>query len=196
MFRHKQKEKELKGTGGWTGVKGNANVSGTGFRNGLFGSASGGDYNYGVYGWAWGETAYAVYASGNLAYTGSLVAASDQKFKEDVKSINSVMKNLMRVKPRSYNVIGGEQTKSFGLQSRSQYGFVAQELEQIFPELVVEVVHPGNADPGSMEIAKEGVQTYKGVKYIEMIPILLKGMQEQQEEIEMLQQRIQKLEGN
>ena len=105
------------------------------------------------------------------------------------------MKNLMKVQARSYNVIGTGETKSFGLQSRAQYGFVAQELEQIFPELVVEVVHPGNSDPNS-KISEDNqeVQTYKGVKYIEMIPILLKGMQEQQEEIELLKQRIQEME--
>ncbi len=185
----------VEGTGGWVGVRGNSNISGSGYRNGLYGYASGGEYNYGVFGYAWGGTAYAVYASGNLAYTGSLVSASDQKFKEDIKSINSVMKNLMKVQARSYNVIGTEETKAFGLQSRSQYGFVAQELEQIFPELVVEVVHPGNSDPKSNEKGKQEIQTYKGVKYIEMIPILLKGMQEQQEEIEILKQRIQELEG-
>ena len=61
-------------------------------------------------------------------------------------------------------------TKAYGLQSKSQYGFVAQELEQVFPELVTEVMHPKNNDPKMKDEANQDAESYKGVKYIEMIP--------------------------
>jgi hypothetical protein len=183
----------VQGYGGSIGVLGASQISGTGSRYGTYGFATGGNYNYGIYGFASGEVAYAVYASGNLAYTGGLIAASDQKLKRDIGSIKTVMGKLMKVQPRLYNV-GGSEAKSIGLEEKSQYGFVAQELEEIFPELVVDVVHPGAIKPVENKVTDEP-QTYKGVKYMEMIPILLKGLQEQQEEIELLKSRIEELEG-
>ncbi|MEX0981596.1 MAG: tail fiber domain-containing protein [Bacteroidales bacterium] len=183
----------VEGYGGQFGVMGVSQISGTGYRYGTYGLAVGGTYNYGLYGSASGGIAYAVYAAGDLAYTGGLIAASDQKFKKDIGALNSIMENLMKVQPRLYTV-GGSEAKSVGLEEKSQYGFVAQELEKIFPELVVEVVHPKTDDPGQAK-ASGNPQTYKGIKYLEMIPILLKGLQEQQEEIEMLRSRIEVLEG-
>ncbi len=103
------------------------------------------------------------------------------------------MQNLMKVKPRTYNIIESEATKSFGLTAKSQYGFVAQEIEEIFPELVVEVHHPTMKEPGSKDHVEKQQETYKGVKYLEMIPLLLKGMQEQQAEIEALRAEVEAL---
>lgn len=184
------------GFGGGTGVSGYATVAGTGIRYGLYGYAANGETNYGLFAYATGGVSYAVYASGNLAYTGSLIAASDQKFKEHVEAVQPVMQSLMKLKPRNYQVIGSEETKQFGLEAKSQYGFIAQELELVFPELVVDVVQPRNPGlPDQEDEIQNEMETYKGVKYMEMIPILLKGIQEQQEEIELLKQRIAELEG-
>jgi|APSaa5957512622_1039677.scaffolds.fasta_scaffold229673_2 hypothetical protein len=41
------------------------------------------------------------------------------------------------------------------------------------------------------EDGPDKTETYKGVKYLEMIPLLLKGMQEQQAEIEALKAEIE-----
>jgi hypothetical protein len=103
------------------------------------------------------------------------------------------MGNLMKLQARSYNIIGNEETKAYGLKSTSQYGFVAQELEEVFPELVVNVQHKNPRDPEAKGDAEVKADTYKGVKYMEMIPILLKGMQEQQEEIERLRAEIEEM---
>jgi len=195
------------GLAGSTGVYGEASMSGSGgrygvqgwgyngtFNYGVSGYAFGGSYNYGVYGYASGNENYAVYASGNLAYTGSLIAASDGRLKEDVTAMEPALDRLMRVKARSYRYRSEGMAKNFSLPDQAQYGFVAQELEEVFPELVVEVNQPLRSMPG--EEAKEDVQSYKGVKYMEMIPVLLRAIQEQQEEIDMLKQRIEELEKN
>ncbi|MBN1132721.1 MAG: tail fiber domain-containing protein [Bacteroidales bacterium] len=165
------------GQGGYIGLRGYASVTGTGVRYGVLGYAAGGDPNY------------AVYAQGNLAYTGSLINASDAKFKKDVESLEPVMAKVMEVKPRKYSFIHNDNTKSVGLPESEQYGFVAQELELVFPELVVDAVHPVAEDEN-----KDAEIHYKGVKYVEMIPILLKAIQEQQDRIELLEQRISELE--
>ena len=74
----------------------------------------------------------------------------------------------------------------------NHYGMVAQELEQVFPELVVEGVHPGDIDPETGEVGEPIL--YKGVKYVDMIPLLVQSIQEQQLIIEEKEQRIISLE--
>ena len=58
-----------------------------------------------------------------------------------------------------------------------QIGFLAQDIQKIIPEAVVE---PANGDP-------------LGMKYAELIPVLVKGMQEQQKLIENQQKQIDEL---
>jgi hypothetical protein len=186
----------IEGKGGFIGVRGGSDVTGTGVRYGVVGYASGGSSgNYGVYGSSGGgQSDYAVYASGNLAYTGALINASDGMFKRDISDISAVMGKLMQVAPRSYNFDAAAKGNPVNLAEGRHYGFVAQELEMIFPELVVEVVHPG--DPMAEDESMKEELTYKGVMYMELIPVLLKGMQEQQNEIDMLKQRITELESS
>ncbi|MFZ5941834.1 MAG: tail fiber domain-containing protein [Bacteroidota bacterium] len=193
------------GIGGSTGVYGQSSNTGSGSRYGMQGWAYNGTYNYGiagyaftgtynygVYGYANSGTSYAVYASGNLAYTGSLIAASDGKLKEEVRTLGPSLEKIMQVQPRSYHFRDDAASKGYSLPDVPQYGFIAQELELVFPELVVEVRQP--AGPGPDGRAEETDLSYKGVKYMEMIPVLLKAIQEQQEEIEQLRQRITELE--
>lgn len=187
----------VQGRGGYIGVLGYAYETGSGSRIGVYGYAGSGTSNYGIYGYAYGGTSYAVYASGNLAYTGNLVAASDAKFKEDIMPLSSVLDDLMKVTPRRYRLVESELTKFSGIAAGSQIGLVAQEVEQVFPELVVEVLQPGHPNPeGSDQVPSSSQQpgTFKGVKYLELIPILIKGIQEQQAEIETLKERISRME--
>ena len=54
-------------------------------------------------------------------------------------------------------------------QNKKHYGFIAQELENVYPELV-----------------SDSEMGFKTVNYIEMIPILLSQIQSMQMEINML----------
>ena len=56
-------------------------------------------------------------------------------------------------------------------------GFIAQEVKDIFPELVAQ--------------NKEGVL---GIRYTELIPVLVQALKEQDEKIKSLEERIAKLE--
>ncbi|MBN1186453.1 MAG: tail fiber domain-containing protein, partial [Bacteroidales bacterium] len=69
--------------------------------------------------------------------------------------------------------------------SGRHYGFTAQELEEVFPELVSTEAHPPEDEKGEPLI-------YKSINYIEMIPILTQAIQEQQEEIEDLKKELGK----
>ena len=56
----------------------------------------------------------------------------------------------------------------------------------IFPDLVVDAVHPGKIDEQSS--VEEPEIHYKAVKYLELIPLIIQGMKEQQKLIKDLQQ--------
>ncbi|MFH0865452.1 MAG: tail fiber domain-containing protein [Bacteroidota bacterium] len=170
----------------FTGVEGTASNTST---NSVFGvsgyaSSTAAAPVYGVYGYAstTGGTAYGLYCSGNGAYTGTWTLASDEKFKKDVTNYSSALDNVLKLRPVTYNM-KTEEYPFMGFASGTQIGFIAQEMEKVFPALVENSVHPGEAkEDANIE--------YKGINYIGLIPVLVKAMQEQQAEIEILKDEI------
>ena len=150
-----------------------------GFGVGAYGQATGTTgTQYGVYGYAGGGTTnYAVYASG-LTYSTGGYSSSDAKLKKDVRVIDNAMAKINQLQPRTYT-FKTDEYKYMGLPSEQQYGFIAQELEQVFPEMVKEVQQPIDND-----YKKNGMLTFKAINYTEMIPVLTQAIQEQQKQIE------------
>lgn len=200
-------------SGGFQGVVGKAGNNGNmssyggvflGYTNGTtygaygyatYMTASGG-IKYGVYGTAvGGATNYGVYCSGNGAYTGTWTQVSDIKLKKNIQPMAPALSKILQLKVYSYEFKTDDpQYTAMNLDKGTHHGYISQELEQVLPELVRNdvMVAPAN------ERDKETKIEYKGVNYIEMIPILTKGIQEQQEMIqnqqnanEALQQTIQ-----
>jgi hypothetical protein len=99
-----------------------------------------------------------------LNSTGVYGSFSDQKLKENIVDASPKLDKLMNLKVRNYNIIGEE---------LKQIGFVAQELEQVFPSMVEENI---DKDEENNDL---GTST-KFVKNSVLIPILVKAMQEQQ----------------
>jgi len=157
------------------GVRGVAGNNGTisGTKYGVYGQSSGGSTNYGVY------------ASGNMAYTGTLTSVSDRNLKQNIRPIDSVLARVMMLNVYSYEFKTDDpKFASMHLDGGLHHGFISQEVEVVLPELVREdkmVVHSDDRE------AKPEVIEYKGVNYTEMIPVLTKAIQEQQAQIEALQ---------
>jgi hypothetical protein len=106
---------------------------------------------------------------------------SDQMFKTDTSTIQNAMSIIRQLKPKSYYF---DTTNVWGLNfpSQKQYGFIAQELEQVLPELVTSKSQ--NADVDTSGNVIHPAVTFKTVYYLELIAFLTKGIQEQQEKIE------------
>ncbi len=183
-----------------------ANSSGTFSTSfGLYGAADGpaGKSVYGVYGTSFGTSAtrYAGYFSGNLAYTGSLINASDLRFKENVTPVAGVLSKLMQLKPSLFEFSKSDEYKDMNFDSGRHFGLIAQEVEKVFPELVVEAAQPASpkmrkaAGSEDLKLEKEGETSgaqptrYKGVKYMELIPILISAVQELQARVDELSKR-------
>jgi hypothetical protein len=111
----------------------------------------------------------------------------------------SILARVLRLRPTRYTY--RSEYRNLGLPEGTQYGLIAQELEQVFPELVSTHSHELFADPagdssdGEENGAEEVVEVveYKGINYQALIPLLIQAVQEQQREIQALQAEVERL---
>lgn len=164
------------GEGGYAGVLGTVSPTGNNSYYGVYGQVVGGGdtgTNYGVYGVAGGNgTDYAVYAAGNLTVTGVFDNSSDRKLKRNIKTYNNALQQIMLLQPKTYQY-QTDKFPSMNLAKGEQFGFIAQEIQEVLPQLVKTNVHT-TADKSIKKIE------YLGVNYMGLIPVLTKAMQEQQ----------------
>ena len=181
------------GNGSYYGARGFVTGTLTGSAYGIFGSAGGNGNAYGVYGTnsSGSGTHYAVYANGDLAYTGSFINASDARLKKDISDIDSALELVAQLEPKSY-AFKTEEYAEMNLPQGSHFGFIAQDLETVIPSLVKsEALATREVDKNERNAVPP--EKMKGVNYIEMIPILTKAIQEQQEIINALKLEIEAL---
>lgn len=157
---------------GATGARGMANGDGLGFGNyfGLIGSANGfnNNANYGVYSNAVAApNNYAGYFNGDVQ-AGTLFISSDSILKQNVNQISSSLKLVSQLKPRTYFYKTNEYSQ-FNLNTTKQYGFIAQELATVFPELVKSSVQPGQMTPEGDFTGNS--TTFLAVNYNGIIPL-------------------------
>ena len=198
------------GQGGGIGVSGQAFLTGTGNRYGLYGIGSNGTNNYGVLGIASGGTAaYGIYgtASGGSAsnYAGYFVGAtfctggfwsgSDRKLKNDIKPLSDALSIIEQLRPSIYTFKTNEY-KQMNLPEGLHYGLIADEVKLIMPGAVKKAVQPAEYENHSAHSGKKlsDEVEFNAVNYTEMIPILIAAMKEQQVMIEDLKMKNQKID--
>lgn len=74
-----------------------------------------------------------------------------------------------------------------------QFGFIAQELQEVFPELVHQQMNVTTFEEEPGKLNTEEID-YLGVDYLSMVPILTQAIKEQQELLEDKEERIDRLE--
>jgi uncharacterized small protein (DUF1192 family) len=94
----------------------------------------------------------------------------------------------MQLKPVTYKFI---ETKDLNLAKTLQHGFIAQDLEEVFPELVTEIKKPTFDEKGK----STGTFNFKAIEYEGMTSMLLAGMQEMNKKIEQLEEELAALRG-
>lgn len=172
------------------GVAGVAGGATTGFNFGVAGFLSD-SYGAGVFGSSSSSLgnigmpeAFAGFFHGNVCITGTLNAAnvitlSDYRLKSDIKSVSTgcldkvLGMNIVefKYKQREFEAAEGAEAskekrapwydEESAFMKNKHYGFIAQELQKIYPDLVV-----------------EGKDGYLGVNYLEVIPLLVRSIQE------------------
>jgi hypothetical protein len=104
----------------------------------------------------------------------SIDVCSDERLKTNIVDLNYGLKEIMQLRSVRYNW-----KDSTNLGSKFEFGLIAQELDKIIPDLVYK--------------PKADDENYS-VSYMQFIPILIKGMQEQQDIIEAQQIQIDDLQ--
>jgi len=129
-----------------------------------------------------------VYVDQDIHAAGNIYNLSDISTKTNIQDIDDqTIKNLLeKVKPRTYQFKRDFEKINYAEATTIEtetvpihYGFVAQELEQVLPELV----------SFTAETDVNG-QQLKCVNYVEFIPLLLKKMQLMQKEIDELKEKV------
>lgn len=183
---------------------GTGSVGVTGYCAGVgYGMAAYGTSGSGIY--ATSTSNYAGYFVGDVFSSGSYVG-SDQKLKENIKDVVSAMDIISQLHPKLYNFKNDGDYKLMNLPKGLHYGLIAQDVEKVLPNIVKDTkFETGLATPPALPTGKEGTQPaqvksetidFKAVNYTELIPLLIKGMQEQQQEINELKQQVAALTGN
>ena len=115
----------------------------------------------------WGGTIHAT--------STSISAISDQRLKENIVNLETGLTEVMALKPRRFDWKNGDKI--------NVAGFIAQEVETVLPDLID-------------GFKNDTIEDAKGVRMGDMIPTLVKAIQEQQTIIDDLKARITTLEGS
>jgi len=176
--------------GAWGRATGGSSSNNYGVR----GDASGATNNFSI--WASnpgsGATDWSGYFTGRVTivsdlYHNTTLHFSDAALKTDVEDLTSVRERLEGLRPRSYRFTQQAQAR-MGSSPDLQLGFIAQEVEQVLPELVSPTTLAAIQDTTGQEIWP--AQDVKAVNYVAIIPLLVAGYQEQQSTIDELQNRL------
>jgi hypothetical protein len=116
-------------------------------------------------------------------YQNGSVFTSDQQFKTNVDSITGALAIIHQLKPRTFLF---DTANIYGLKfnDKKQYGFIAQDVEHVLPDLVSSTTKRAVYDTSGTLITP--AVTYKTLNYNAFIAILMKGVQEQQKKVDSL----------
>jgi len=138
---------------------------------------------------------WAGYFNADLYCAGTFYG-SDRRLKRDIEPISNALDAINELEPVSY-YYDTDTYPQIGLdENRRSFGFIAQDLELIFPEMVKEkiLVTNSNRKRDASVSDERKTDTFKVVNYTLLIPILTEAIKEQQQIIEGQNSQIQSLE--
>jgi hypothetical protein len=118
-----------------------------------------------------------LYVNNDLYVENNIYNLSDRNKKTNIQDISYADNlNVLKLKPKTFQYLKTDEDINEIVEiKKTHYGFIAQDVEEIFPELV-----------------NNSIQGYKNVNYIELIPIMISKIQEMQNEIDNLKSIINK----
>ena len=115
-------------------------------------------------------------ASGATSWT----ATSDERLKDINSNIDSAVDKLMTLRTVNFSWKSDSTKKDF-------LGLIAQDVEKVFPQVIDKSKLPSKPEKEQVDETE-----YLGVRYTELIPVLVAAIQEQQQQIKDLQSQINK----
>ena len=123
----------------------------------------GSDSRFNIYFSGINANVMSLHGNGNVVVAGTLTQSSDERLKKNIVPLRDVLSRLQSLNAYTYQWNDSLRGKEI------QLGFLAQEIEKEFPELV-------HADEKGM----------KSVAYSNMVPVLLEAIKELKQEIDQL----------
>jgi len=122
-----------------------------------------------------------IYGNGDIKNkNNSFSSLSDSRLKENIVTSGPKLEDLLKVRVVNYNLKGSNSTNYIGV--------LAQELEELFPNLVTEI------EPSPKDVQEGRTIRYKAVNYSSFDSILIKALQEQNAMLKNITQNIEALE--
>lgn len=118
--------------------------------------------------------AYDLDVNGDINCSG-LYYGSDARYKKNIQDLENVQANLFQLKSHSYNYRADE-LKDKRFDRKHHFGFIAQEVEQVFPDLV-----------------RKNKEGFYSVNYIEFIPIMLQALKEEDKKVTELEAKVKSM---
>lgn len=151
--------------------------------NGTFGSEAARITAAGNMGIGIGNPAEKLHVGGNILATGT-ITSSDRDLKNNIKAYSRGLKDLLRINPVTFKYNG----KAGITSNRTHVGVIAQEIDEIAPELV------GKYDYIEEDIDRKNVSQVETYNYVDekgIIYMLVNSVKEQQDIIEAKDQLIE-----
>lgn len=105
----------------------------------------------------------------------NFIMNSDRRYKQKIRTLDDPLRTLTNLRGVAYR-FDQEAFPDMHFDNDQQYGLIAQEVEQVLPELVM--------------TRENG---YKAIEYVQLIPLLIEGAKAQQAQIEDLQLELAEL---
>ena len=127
-----------------------------------------------------------LYIPNNIYYGGSLIHSSDIRLKSNIELIdNSETNKILQLKPYKYNFVSRKNN-----DNKIHYGFIAQDVEQILPNIVTQL--PMSDELGNISYSSQE-EPLKGIDYNSLIPFLVSHAQQLQTQINTLNIQVEQL---
>ena len=114
------------------------------------------------------DLTYSLEVSGSIRASAGLLSNSDKRLKENIYLIDNALSKVNNIEGVYFNWLD---------QKETQVGVIAQQVKEVFPEVV-----------------SEDKSSYLSVDYSKLVPLLIGAVNEQSSIIEGLEKRIVKLE--
>ena len=110
-----------------------------------------------------------------LAATNDVIAfqSSDKRLKTNIQKIKKPLEKILKLNGMSFEWKRDINEK---VENKTNIGIIAQEVEKVLPEIV-----------------KKRDDGYLAVKYEQLVPVLIEGIKEQQEQIDELKKKLEDL---
>jgi hypothetical protein len=134
-----------------------------------------------------GETTYGRWAT--VFTVSALNISSDRKFKEDIQNLTFGLNFIKKLKPKSYTLKPQPHWTEeviANIDTRRHHGLIAQEVKQAMDEL-------GLTDNDFAGFVGHDSKHWS-LRYDQFIPVVVKAVQEQFDDLDLIEQRIARLE--